>query len=95
VRGAEEFTQELVDLCDAEVAELALLFAGEPDEKITPEPDALEIATDQAIAACDGDVRATVRALVVANSLLEAKLNDVYAAASKGYARGRVRNKQD
>lgn len=34
------------------------------------EPDALEVATDRAIAACDGDVRATVRALIVANGLL-------------------------
>jgi hypothetical protein len=60
------------------------------------QPDALEVATDQAIAACDGDLRATVQALIVANGLLEAELNDVYAAASKGFARGRVKgNKQD
>jgi len=65
----------------------------EPNQQ--PEPDALEIATDQAIAACDGDLRATVQALIVANSLLQAELNDVCAAASKGYVRGRVRNKPD
>jgi hypothetical protein len=53
-----------------------------------PEPDALEIATDQAIAACDGDLRATVQALIVANGLLDAELRDVRAAASRGYARG-------
>lgn len=58
------------------------------------EPDALEIATDRAIAACEGDLRATVQALIVANGLLEAELNDVYAAASKGYARGRRRRSQ-
>jgi hypothetical protein len=58
-----------------------------------PEPDALEIATDQAIAACDGDLRATVQALIVANGLLEAELKDVYAAASKGFARGRAKRK--
>jgi hypothetical protein len=68
---------------------------GSPEPNRQPEPDALEIATDQAIAACDGDLRATVQALIVANSLLQAELNDVYAAASKGYARGRVRNKQN
>jgi hypothetical protein len=40
------------------------------------DPDALEAATDQVIAACDGDVRAAVQALIVANGLLEAELND-------------------
>jgi hypothetical protein len=52
------------------------------------ESDQLETAADQVIAACDG--RAAVRALIVANGLLEAELNDVYAASSKGYARGRI-----
>ena len=62
-----------------------------PEPSSPPEPDPLEIATDQAIAACDGDVRATVRALIVANGLLEAELSEVYAATSKGYARGRTK----
>ena len=31
----------------------------------------LEIAIDQAIAACDGNLRATIRALIVANNFLE------------------------
>jgi hypothetical protein len=62
-----------------------------PEPNPQPAPDALEIATDQAVAACDGDLRATVQALIVANGLLEAELKDVYAVASKGYARGRVR----
>jgi hypothetical protein len=50
--------------------------------------------TEQAIAACDGDLRATVQALIVANGLLEAELTDVYAAASRGYARGGAKRKQ-
>jgi hypothetical protein len=33
--------------------------------------DGLRAAVDQAIAVCDGDPRAAVRALIVANSLLE------------------------
>jgi hypothetical protein len=53
------------------------------------ELDVLEIATDQVIAACDGDVRAAVRALIVAKGMLEAELAEVHAATSKGYARGR------
>ena len=64
---------------------------GSPEPIPAPEPDALEVATDQAIAACDGDVRATVQALIVANGLLEAELGEMYAATSKGYARGRAR----
>jgi len=52
------------------------------------EPAPLDAAADQVIA-CDGDVRAAVRALIVANGLLEAELKDVHAATSKGYARGR------
>jgi hypothetical protein len=56
--------------------------------------DPLESAADQVIAACDGDVRAAVRALIVANGMLEAELNDVRTATSKGYARGRKRSEQ-
>jgi hypothetical protein len=52
--------------------------------------DPLELATDQVIAACDGDVRAAVRALIIAKGLLETELKDVYAATSKGYMRGRI-----
>jgi hypothetical protein len=59
-------------------------------------PDPLDAAADQVIAACDGDIRAAVRALIVAKGLLEAELKDAYAATSKGYARGRIiGNEQD
>jgi hypothetical protein len=59
-------------------------------------PDPLDAAADQVIAACDGDVRAAVRALIVAKRLLEVELNDVYAATAKGFARGRIkRSEQD
>ena len=64
---------------------------GSPEPIPAPEPDTLEVAIDQAIAACDGDVRATVRALIVANGLPEAELSEMYATTSKGYARGRAR----
>jgi hypothetical protein len=52
-----------------------------------PEADAdkLEVATDQAIAACGGDARAAVKALIVANEYLEAELE---ASVSAGYVRG-------
>ena len=34
------------------------------------QPDDLDLAVDAAIAACDGDLRATIHALIVANSFL-------------------------
>jgi hypothetical protein len=46
-------------------------------------PDALEIATNQAIAACDGDVRATVRTLIIAVALLESELTDICASTRR------------
>jgi hypothetical protein len=55
----------------------------------TPEPDRLEAATDQATAACGGDARDAVKALIVANEFLEAQLRELQAAVSHGYARGR------
>ena len=55
------------------------------------EPDALELAADQIIAACDGDVRAAVCALIVAKGLLEAELSEAYASSSRDYTRGRIK----
>lgn len=49
----------------------------------------LEAAVRDAIDACGRDPVDAVRALIVANSLLEQELADVYAKASKGFLRGR------
>ena len=54
--------------------------------------DGLEAAVDQAIAVCDGDPRAAVRALIVANSLLESEIADLKKAVSHAYTRGRFRS---
>ena len=51
--------------------------------------DELEIAIDQAIAACDGDQRATIRALIVANNYLESEVSELMKAVSHAYVRGR------
>jgi hypothetical protein len=59
------------------------------DSQPTPEPDRLEAATDQAIAACGGDARQAVTALIVANEFLEAQVRELQAAVSIGYARGK------
>jgi hypothetical protein len=53
--------------------------------------DGLEAAVDQAIAACDGDLRAAVRALIVANNFLESEVAELMKAVSHAYLRGRFR----
>lgn len=53
------------------------------------DPDSLEESVDQALAACDGDVRATIRALIVANQYLESEVAELMKSVSHGYARGR------
>jgi hypothetical protein len=59
----------------------------EPNEQ----DEGLEVAVDQAIAACGGDMRAAVRALIVANSFLESEMGELKKAVSHAYARGRFR----
>ena len=61
-----------------------------PDAAPSPQADAdrLEAATDDAIAACGGNARDTVKALIVANEFLEAQIEELQADVSLGYARG-------
>jgi len=59
-----------------------------------PQPDpshdaGLEAAVEQAITACGGDLRATIRALIVANDYLENEVAELMKAVSHAYARGR------
>jgi hypothetical protein len=51
--------------------------------------DALEVAVDQAIEACGGDTRSTIRALIVANNFLESEVGELMKAVSHAYVRGR------
>ena len=53
------------------------------------ENDGLETAVDQAISACGGDMRATIRALSVANEYRETEVGELMKAVSHAYARGR------
>jgi hypothetical protein len=55
----------------------------------TEDEDGLEGAVDQAIAACGGDMRPTIRALIVANEYLENEVSELMKAVSRAYARGR------
>ena len=60
----------------------------DPESQPRSEPDRLDAATDEAIAACGGDARDAVKALIVANEFLEAQVEELRADVSTGYARG-------
>ena len=51
--------------------------------------DGLEDAVDQAIAACGGDMRSAIRALIVANEYLETEVGELMKAVSHAFVRGR------
>jgi hypothetical protein len=59
-------------------------------EASTSQPVDLDVAADQAIAACCGDPREAVKALIVANDFFEVQLDELRAKVSTGYARGRI-----
>jgi hypothetical protein len=43
-----------------------------------------EQACDQAIAMCDGNLRSTIKALIMANEYLEAEMQEMQEAAASG-----------
>jgi hypothetical protein len=49
-----------------------------------------EQACDQAIAMCDGNLRSTIKALIMANEYLEAELQELQAAIAAGCAPSRA-----
>jgi hypothetical protein len=60
-----------------------------------PKPETESLApldqeADAAIAACDGDVRAALKAALVANSFLIAEVEELSRAVSVGYTRGKT-----
>ena len=64
-------------------------------ESAAPNPqadaDRLEAAADHAIAACGGDAREAVKALIVANEFLEAEACELMQAVSHAFVRGRFK----
>jgi hypothetical protein len=58
------------------------------------ESQRLDLAADQAIAACRGDMRSTIRALILANEYLEFEISELFVAVSNGYAHGRLPRKK-
>jgi hypothetical protein len=59
--------------------------------KPNEQDDGLDAAVEQAIAVCDGDMRAAIRALIVANNFLESEISELKKAVSRAYTRGRFR----
>ena len=53
--------------------------------------DRLEAAADEAIAACGGDVRDALKALIVANEYLESEVCELMQVVSHAHARGRFK----
>ena len=49
-----------------------------------PDCDHYAQACDQAIAMCDGNLRSTIKALIMANEYLEAELQELQAAITAG-----------
>jgi hypothetical protein len=73
------------------VAEGAQPMSANPDQAPADDNE-LEAAVDEAIAACNGDLRATIRALIVANNFLESEVSELMKAVSHAYARGRFQS---
>ena len=53
-----------------------------------------EKACDQAIAMCDGNLRSTIKALIMANEYLEAELAELQAAVAAGCAPNHAAQRQ-
>jgi hypothetical protein len=49
---------------------------------LPPDLDVYEAAVDDVIAACDGDLRGALTALIVANEFLERDLQEAFASAA-------------
>jgi hypothetical protein len=64
-------------------------FMSSGSQPNTQDGDELEVAVDQAIAACGGDMRSTIRALIAANEFLESEVGELMKAVSHAYVRGR------
>ena len=54
-----------------------------------------EQACDQAIAMCDGNIRSTIKALIMANEYLEAEMLELQAASDGRPSAKRLRAKDD
>ncbi len=53
-----------------------------PTSSAQPQIDRYEQACDEAISMCDGNLRSTIKALIMANEYLETELQELQAAES-------------
>ena len=60
-----------------------------------PEISRYEQACDQAIAMCDGNMRSTIKALIMANEYLETELEELQAMAAAGGTPARLPRAKD
>jgi hypothetical protein len=60
-------------------------MSAQPEPGAQAESDLLDAAADQAIAACGGDLRSAIRALILENEYLEWEMEQ---NVSRGYLRG-------
>jgi hypothetical protein len=58
-----------------------------PEPAPTTDNDRYEQACNQAVAMCDGNLRSTIKALIMANEYLEAELMELQSAISSDRAR--------
>jgi hypothetical protein len=61
----------------------------------TSDIDRYEQACDQAIAMCDGNLRSTIKALIMANEYLEIELQELQMAGSHDRAAGTLQRAKD
>ena len=62
---------------------------------VSPQDRLYEQACDQAIAMCDGNLRSTIKALIMANEYLEAELEELQAAINAGCVPARTQLASD
>ena len=65
--------------------------ASQCSKKSEAETTMVEAEVAEAIASCGGDVRAALRATLIANEYLGAEIERLTEAISTGFARGRMR----
>jgi hypothetical protein len=92
-RALQEIDQRIIAKAIREYLELANWRyhkgpPAQPHGNRPPERDPFEAAIDEAIGTCDGDPRATIKALLIANSYLEAEIRIVQGEEPK--FRGRM-----
>jgi hypothetical protein len=82
----------MFSFCSHRHRECPDLNASQRSKKSEAETTALvEAEVAEAIATCGGDVRAALRATLIANAYLEAEIERLTQAIATGFARGRMR----